>query len=201
MGSKEPWRTKVLKLNNEKRHPLPTLRTIIQNNWSEFTPSNATSLCEVVNNYAMVRHFAIYLQEKKWLQKLVTSYKNRRNSQNDSTLLVNKTPIEIVEEAIGLPIGNVQLSFNQWMSDNYHIDTNTKVNAYEIRNKIEDGFWSLHSNSCKSDSAYPMIEKDFQALTDEFQKLRDKKMSDDLLKKSTSLFDRICELLLLCSSH
>jgi len=145
-SNKIVWRTYILRRNNRAKHPLPILRTIIEENWSEFTPNDATSLCELSVNYAMAKHFAMYLEDKELLQTVVSAYKNRKNVFVD-TLYSNESTITILETALNKNLNTIQQDFDDWLETEYEI--NTKRNADVVLSRMEvlySGLMYVYSN-------------------------------------------------------
>jgi hypothetical protein len=119
-GDKVQWRTEVLQDYVADGKPVPTLQEIIQNNWSEFSKNESNSICEVALNYAVSHHFAIYLQEKNLLGKTVAAFKNRQNVFTDTTA-VNEPADLILEGVVGMPLNDIQRSFDGWLMKEYRI--------------------------------------------------------------------------------
>lgn len=141
-GSTRPWRTVVLKTVRKGGRSLPTLATIIRNNWDEFSENKHTDICDIYTNYAMVRHFAIFMQEKGWLQPVVQSFKNRINVFTDSSKQ-NVPPVKLLEQAVNMSLKNIQSEFDQWMAANYQVEmfrdaNDLRIKLSEIKNELSD---------------------------------------------------------------
>ena len=145
--------------------PLPTLATIIRNNWDEFSENRHTDICDIYTNYAMVRHFAIFMQEKGWLQPVVQSFKNRINVLTDSSKQ-NVPPGKLLEQAVNMPLKNIQLEFDQWMEANYQVEMFR--NADDLRIKLSEIQEEVNRNKDVCDvSEMQVIVKECQRLRNE----------------------------------
>ena len=154
------WRTQVLKLNNDVKNPLPILRTIIDNNWNEFTPNDATSLCELGVNYAMAKHFAMYLEEKELLPTVVTAYKNRKNVFVDTTY-ANENPVDILQHALQKDLATIQLEFDTWLHDEYGITTTRETDF--IKERVDEIHWAV-DKVIDNDSLRDAFDKEYEYL-------------------------------------
>ncbi len=154
------WRTYVLKLNNDANNPLPILRTIIEKNWSEFTPNDATTLCELSVNYAMAKHFAMYLEEKELLPTVVKAFKNRKNVFVDTTY-TNESSVTILEKALNKDLTIIQQEFDTWLNDVYKVTTKRETDYVKERvDEIHDALDIV----CNNDSIMAVFETEYDYL-------------------------------------
>jgi hypothetical protein len=134
------WRTGVLKFNNDTDRPLPLLINLIDNNWSEFTPNNATTICELSVNYAMAKHFAMYMEDIGVLQDVVGAFKNRKNVFLDPSI-ENVSPVQILEDTLYQNLGEIQMAFDTWLNEKYNItikrDTDYVIHKLERIQELE----------------------------------------------------------------
>ncbi len=112
------WRTEIF-----KGLMLPRLHSLLENNWDEFSIAPGVSACDVALNYALAKHFAIYLQEKDMLRKVVTAFKERKNVLVDISFR-NETDIELLEKALNKSLKDIQADFDEWMDNTYHTTVN-----------------------------------------------------------------------------
>lgn len=119
-GNTVNWRTQVLQENLKAGNQLPKLKTIINGNWDGFLLNENNSPCDVAYNYAVVKHFAIYMQQHGLLEKMMLAFKERKNVFTD-TLSKNESSMTLVEKATGMKIDSLQNSFDQWMNITYKI--------------------------------------------------------------------------------
>ena len=113
------WRTEVLRKAIQANQQVPQLSQLIKNNWQDFLLSEKNTPCAIAIDYAMAKHFAIYMQENGLLQKMVTTFKNRKNVFTD-TLALQETNMMLVEKATGMTIDILQKSFDAWFNSKYH---------------------------------------------------------------------------------
>lgn len=118
-GQINNWRTEVLSAYLRTTSIKP-LKFLIGENWSGFTVNSYKDACETAVNYALAKHFAIFMQEHNWLQPVVTAFRDRKNVFTD-TSYVNKSSIEILENSIGLKIDSIQKIFDKWLYITYHL--------------------------------------------------------------------------------
>jgi hypothetical protein len=115
-GNIKQWRTEIF-----KGLMFPRLISLIENNWDEFSVSPGISACNVALNYALTKHFAIYLQEKGLLKNVVTAFKERKNVFIDITF-DNETDIQVLERALNKPLSTIQADFDEWMKATYNVN-------------------------------------------------------------------------------
>jgi hypothetical protein len=159
------WRTGVLKLNNDTERPLPFLLNMIYNNWSEFTPNDATTICELSVNYAMAKHFAMYMEDIGVLQDVVGAFKNRQNVFLDSTM-ENEPPVKILEKALHQNLGDIQMAFDTWLNEKYNITTKRDID-YIIQKleRIQDLGYMCNDDDLKC----LQFRDDYQELRNEIE--------------------------------
>lgn len=92
-------------------------------NTDRFTFHESNNNCEIALNYALVKHFAIYLQATGMLQPVVDGFKNRKNVMVD-TLGIDETDIQVLEKVYNKPFVEIQADFDKWLSQNYPLTTN-----------------------------------------------------------------------------
>jgi len=179
------WRTHVLTLNNDAKNPLPILRTIIEKNWSEFTPNDATSLCELSVNYAMAKHFAMYLEEKELLPTVVKAYKNRKNVFVD-TSYTNENSVAILEKALQKDLTVIQQEFDVWLNNEYGVTT--KRETYVIGNRVKEIYRSL-TRICDNDSIMADFEKEYDYLRSSLRQ-NQSDIPEELLNRSIKFISK-----------
>jgi hypothetical protein len=162
---KNLWRTTVLKDNSKSDNPLPLLRTIFNNNWDEFSSNNTTTICELSVNYALAKHFAMFLEDKGELPLVVDAFKNRRNIFVD-TRLTNINSVQVMEQVLNQNLSETQQEFDKWLFTKYKISVHSEKSAImEWVNKL-----MVISFICRNEpEAVSFIEKDKQ-LKDELEK-------------------------------
>jgi hypothetical protein len=133
-GMVKNWRTAVLTENLQTNHPTPQLKMLVDSNWNAFILQEKNKACDVALNYAVAKHFAIYMQEHGLLQKVVQAFKNRKNVFTD-TSSKRETDLELLEKAIGMKIDNLQTDFDKWMNQTY--DFKTALTAESLSSKFE----------------------------------------------------------------
>lgn len=133
-GNIQNWRTKVLNELLKTRRQLPQLSNIINDNWEGFTMEYNNSPCDIAINYAVAKHFAIYLQEHDLLQKMVVAFRDRTNVFTD-TLSKNESSLALVEKVAGNPIAKLQVSFDEWFNRTYNIKIT--YSSQEVRSQFQ----------------------------------------------------------------
>jgi hypothetical protein len=113
------WRTEVLWNAMKARQQVPQLSQLFMNNWQGFLLGEKNTPCAIAIDYAMAKHFAIYMQDRGLLQKMVTAFKNRKNVFTD-TLAPQETNMMLVESATGMTSDILQKSFDAWFDATYH---------------------------------------------------------------------------------
>jgi hypothetical protein len=96
-------------------------------NYDRFAFHEGNNNCEIALNYALVKHFAIFLQETGMLQKTITGFKNRKNVLVD-TLYRNETDVDVLERVFNKPLDEIQLEFDNWLRNIYPLNTDRSVN-------------------------------------------------------------------------
>ncbi len=140
------WRTDLLKENTRVKNPFPKIKQLVEENWEGFAVNESATPCKVSLNYALAKHFAIYLQEKNLLQPVVSAFKERQNVFTD-TLSNNQSGIQLLEKATGKQIDSLQRDFNHWLAQEYNL--NGTVSFRNIEGKMMNVYHNL--------SIYPNI--------------------------------------------
>lgn len=126
-GQVANWRTEVLE-QSLKMGSLKPLKYLVEENWTGFTVNSFSDACQTAVNYALAKHFAIFMQERNWLQPVVTAFRDRKNVFTD-TSSVNETSLQVLEKGVGLQIDSIQKIFNKWLDDTYHLGTVRKTTS------------------------------------------------------------------------
>lgn len=187
------WRTKVIQLNNKVKNPLPSIRAIIENNWGEFTPSSAKTICELSVNYAMAKHFMMYLDEKNMLPALVDSYKNRKNVFVNSSYS-NESSISILQNTLG-DLSQIQKEFDLWLSNNYNIKT--ARDPYGLKKRVDEVYGILKMQ-CSNDKDVIDMNNEFESI---MEKLNEPKIvvQGELLDRCVKFIFKAEELAMRCT--
>jgi hypothetical protein len=116
-GQVSQWRTEIF-----KGLMIPRLTSLIENNWDEFSVSPELNACDVALNYALSKHFAIYLQQNGWLPDVITAFKERKNVLED-TASQNESDFEVLERALHKSMPEIQSEFDAWMQSTFNLHT------------------------------------------------------------------------------
>ncbi len=192
------WRTWVLRSNDKTNSPLPFLSTIIENNWSEFMPNSATSICDLSINYAMAKHFAMYLERQDLLPKVVTAFKERKNVLVD-TSYSNESSISILENALGKKMPVIQSEFDQWLKANYRISARRDISS--IKNRLERLYRDGMRYECEEYPGFAEIEDRYHLLLAELNETMGSEVSLDLLTRCMDLISDAENMALDCYRH
>lgn len=119
VGDTDQWRTQVLRDYYKAHERLPSLRELIENNWSEFSHQEQ-DVCDLAVNYALAHHLAIFFQEQGLLRDVVTAFKNRSYDTTHTIAAIRKSS-EVLESVVGCSIDILQTRFNGWMDHTYRI--------------------------------------------------------------------------------
>ncbi len=113
------WRNQVLKESLAELQlymKLPDLRKLINYSWTEFEGSDNGDICKAYVNYALAKHFVLYLEKTGRLKSVLNAYKNKRS--NDKTISI-KTNDRVLEEACGTSIDSLETDFDKWLINKY----------------------------------------------------------------------------------
>jgi hypothetical protein len=189
---KNLWRTTVLKDNSKSDNPLPLLRTIFNNNWDEFTSNNTTTICELSVNYALAKHFAMFLEDKGKLPLVVEAFKKRRNLFVDTTL-ININSVQVMEEALNQNLSDTQQEFDKWLFTKYKISVHReKFAIMEWIDKL-----MVIQFMCRNEPEAVSFMKNYKELRDELDKTG-LIIPDELFEKSVKLIAQGQKLYLYC---
>lgn len=130
LGDVTNWRTMVLNENIKARKPLPQLSQLIDDNWDGFYFNETNTACDVALNYAMAKHFAIYLQEHNLLKPVLQAFKDRRNVFSDISATSNESSATTLAKAVGKPVTAIQVDFSAWLKDVYKINLQPGFGAF-----------------------------------------------------------------------
>jgi uncharacterized protein YqgQ len=191
--NKNLWRTTVLKHNDEARKPLPLIKTLINNNWNEFTPNNNSTICELSVNYALAKHFAMYLEDKDELKRVIAAFKNRKNIFVDTTSS-NINQITILEEALQQKLPDIQKDFDDWLFKKF------KISTYRDKSSVLDRMSRFEYIDYICDKN-PEVEYFKQEYMELYNELRNSGpvISDDLLERCIKILARAEKMYLDCS--
>jgi hypothetical protein len=123
-GEIKNWRTKVLK---DFEHQKWTTRNakiteLIEYDWAHFEGSKSEAYCLASYNYALAKHFMVYAQSLNITRKLIENFKNRNDYLFDLTHeLLPKSDVQLIEDAFGKNIYQIQADFDDWLDSVYHI--------------------------------------------------------------------------------
>lgn len=145
LGNVINWRTMVLNENLKAGKPLPQLSQLIDENWDGFFFNETNTACDVALNYAMAKHFAIYLQEQNLLKSVLQAFKDRKNVFSDVNATTNESPEDILIKATGKSIEKLQEDFSNWLNAVYKIPVEPSLGA--VYSKL-----SYYSEMLPSDS-------------------------------------------------
>ncbi len=132
-GEISQWRTEIL-LNLV----VPRLDGLFATNFNEFTSHEhvrnydqfafheGNNNCEIALNYALVKHFAIFLQETGKLKETINGFKERKNVLVD-TLYHDETDVEVLERVFNKPFDEIQAEFDSWLSYMYPLNPDRSV--------------------------------------------------------------------------
>ena len=114
-GEVNQWRTQVL-----KNMMVPSLKSMVEDNRDEFAVTPGKNACDISLNYALVKHFMIFLQEKGMLKQVIQAFKNRMNVMVDTTA-ENETDLQVLEKAFSKDIASIQSDFDGWLYSTYNL--------------------------------------------------------------------------------
>jgi len=129
LGNVDNWRTLVLNENRKAGKPLPQLKQLIDENWDGFFFNETNTPCDVALNYAVAKHFAIYLQEQKLLKPVLQAFKDRKNVFSDMTMTTNESSETVLARATGQSMEKLQEDFSNWLKDIYKIPVEPELGA------------------------------------------------------------------------
>jgi hypothetical protein len=129
LGNVSNWRTMVLNENRKAGKPLPQLAQLIDENWDGFFFNETNTACDVALNYAMAKHFAIYLQEQNLLKPVLQAFKNRKNVFSDVNTTTNESSESVLARATGKSMEKLQADFFNWLKDVYKIPVEPDLGA------------------------------------------------------------------------
>jgi hypothetical protein len=172
------WRTRVLEQSSKNGNPLPLLSTLINNNWDEFSQDSTTTAGELSVNYAIAKHFAMFLESTKQLPKVVDAFRNRKNVLID-TVSIDLSSVQILEYALGKSLPEIQKDFDKWLNVRYHILTNRSRNEMLKRISI---LYEVLQHICTQNTDYNSFMEEFENLNDEL-KNSDSNVPDGLVER------------------
>ena len=125
VGIEDNWRTDVLReaYDSPKLRPrIPVLADFLNMSWSQFDGDEAGDICNTTINYAYGRHFAAYLQRKGKLKEVFELMKDRTSINADYEITI-KGSVQVIEEALGKNIRDVETEYKKWLWNTFHINT------------------------------------------------------------------------------
>ncbi len=131
LGDVANWRTMVVR-QFLRTSPNRSLEYIINKNWEGFSINPNNDLCDLTVNYAYSKHFAIFLQEKNLLSKMLAAFRDQKNVFVDSTY-INQTDIELVESCFNKKMEFIQMDFENWFDQTYNFSLKNKDQISQIR--------------------------------------------------------------------
>ncbi|GEM_PF-4591653 len=160
------WRTQTLKDANKRFERIPTLRELIEGNWTMFRAGDNMDVCDLSVNYAIAEHFAYFLNAKGKMFDIVELFKNRRTPIHNKYYEFEQD-VAIVEMLFDMPLGLIQKDFNTWMESKYGIT------VYWTPENIEQKIYSLfdqldESHTCRR-SNLEMIKSEISHLHGEWK--------------------------------
>jgi len=129
LGNVSNWRTMVLNENRKAGKPLPQLSQLIDENWDGFFFNETNTACDVALNYAMAKHFAIYLQQQNLLKPVLQAFKDRKNVFSDIDMTTNESSETVLAGATGKSMEKLQTDFSNWLKDVYKIPVEPELGA------------------------------------------------------------------------
>lgn len=121
VGDIKQWRTQVLFEYTKQNRSMPSIATMVRNNWSEFTVSNDIPPCHVSVSYALAHHLTLYFQETKVLQKIVKAFKVRELIKKDAEVL-EADNATVLKEVLGYSMEELQNRFDTWFEEVYYTE-------------------------------------------------------------------------------
>lgn len=165
IGNINNWRTDVLRSVKRVHRNLPTLSELVERNWDSFEINDINSPCDISVNYAVAKHFAIYMQQKGLLQKVMLGFKKRKNVFTD-TLTENETNAMIIEKATGMPLSLLEIDFNNWLQSQYHIQRNyiSLLEQFNITHEELNRYKYSSNPAITNSDEYQFLEKSYEEI-------------------------------------
>ncbi len=117
-GNDHFWRNEALRGSLQHLQlfaKLPSLEQLLNYSWQEFDTEN--DVCRASVNYALAKHFMVYVEQTGLLQKVVSDY--RKISRSDPKGSVESN-VEVLEKIFRLPIEEIEVNFDNWLKKEYH---------------------------------------------------------------------------------
>lgn len=161
-GDINNWRTEVLS-EYMKTSSIKPLESLIKENWNGFTINSYNDACNTAVNYALSKHFAIFMQERNWLQPVVNAFRERKNVFIDTTYN-NESPITVLENSVGLNMDSIQILFSEWLYETYRIGMRSNRGVESLLAKLY--YVNRNLEIMQHENLDPKIEKERLSLFD-----------------------------------
>jgi len=140
VGDVRNWRTEVLSGFVADGRQIPSIKELSEQNWEGFLLGERNSPCDVAFRYAVVKHLAIFLQQRHLLQRTLEVFKTRVNVLTDTTMF-NKPQDMLLQDATGETASLLQSDFNEWLEQTCYLNHRSAVdinlhNLQAVHNSI-----------------------------------------------------------------
>jgi hypothetical protein len=132
---------------------------MINYSWNEFEGTDKGDICKAAVNYALAKHFVVYLEKTGQLKSILNAYKTKRGDNKDDVI---KSNVEILEQVCGKAIDSIEFLFDKWLIKTYSVSVLDPLSNRRIDGGEREGmeiFFRFKENIREAQAIYDSLRQ------------------------------------------